>query len=84
MHALIISTLFCIICVSYLNKGVEYTLIILMALHKYKSTTLVTPPTVWLGVIDVYTERPRVCSTLYTRGCKMEEQQENLDFDYLD
>ena len=42
-----------------------------------KSTTLVAPPAVGLNAIDVYTERPRVCSILYTRGLNMVEQEEN-------
>ena len=40
-----------------------------------KSTTLVAPPTVWSCVIDVYTERPRVCSILYTCGRNMVEPE---------
>ena len=43
-----------------------------------KSTTLVAPPVVELNAIDVYTERPRVCSILYTHGRNMVEQEESV------
>ena len=75
MHAKIICTFLLIKCASYLIKDVIYASIILTKLWKYQSTTLVAPPTVWSCVINVYTERPRVCSIFSTRGRKMEGQE---------